>query len=73
MWWTGTDVLKFNIKWHYRLRMKVWMLFIDEHRTVSEYLARELPFETIVQSIKPAWIHYDNSLLRAKSKAQRNR
>lgn len=65
MWWTGWDVLKFRRVWHYRIQMKLWLWFVDEHWAVAEWLAADLPrsFNVRVRPIRPAWIHYCDQLL----------
>lgn len=63
-WWTGTDVLKYNNVWHYRWRMKLWQLFVDENWVVATWLGDELSFETKDVEIKPRWIR-ENSVLQA--------
>ncbi len=66
MWWVGTDVLKYNTIWHWGLRLKLFMPFIKEHYVVARWLKHELPIDAEVKEIKPAWIHYDNTLLQTK-------
>jgi hypothetical protein len=72
MWWMGTDVLKLNTVWHYRWRYRAFSLFIDKHYAQSEWLRdklkKVLKKEIEVRTIKPSWVHYDNSLLWSKRK-----
>ena len=68
MWWTGTDALKYRTVWHWRLRMKFWLPFIDEHRSVSEWIAEELTMPVDIVPIRSSWIHYDEVLLNETPK-----
>ncbi len=63
MWWTGTDALKYRTVWHWRWRMKLLLPFIDEHRSVSHWIADELNMRVDIVPILPSWIHYGEVLL----------
>ena len=66
MWWVGTDVLKYNTIWHWRLRYNLFKPFIDKNYVISEWLSEELLIANEIKPIKPGWIHYDDTLLQTK-------
>jgi len=45
--WIGTDVLKVNTVWHYRLRAKLCNLFVSENIAVARWLSYELSMSGI--------------------------
>ena len=70
MWWTGTDVKKYNEIWHYRWRFKLFERFIDKHYAQAPWLKEELkkklkkPVKVMI--IQPTWVKYEDSLLFTK-------